>query len=151
VQAFNAILAEKNDSMQVKDIVDNAVFWEDLQHGTQLYQPFSDYIHQLEGDSPGLGRVYHGLMQFSTFVPAWSNGARSHASQAAVTHCSRHGKGDLATATAPAAQCNHSCSCHKLQPTSSILCRQSSLQGQHLHPQQWQQRMRQQRAHSLSV
>jgi hypothetical protein len=43
--------------MQVKDIVDNAVFWEGLQRGIQLYQPFSDYIHQLEGDSPGLGRA----------------------------------------------------------------------------------------------
>jgi hypothetical protein len=56
--------------MQVKDIVDNAVFWEDLQRGIQLYQPFSDYIHQLEGDSPGLGRVYRGLMQLDQHVRA---------------------------------------------------------------------------------
>ncbi len=54
--------------MQVKEIVDNAIFWEDLQRGLQFVRPFSDYIHQLEGDSPGLGRAYHGLMQLDQHV-----------------------------------------------------------------------------------
>ena len=45
-------------------------FWSDLKLAVELLQPFSDMLHQIEGDHPALGRCFVGLEQLDERVRA---------------------------------------------------------------------------------
>jgi hypothetical protein len=54
--------------LQVKKIVEDSIFWSNLEHAITFLQPFSDFIHQIEADRPALGRCYEGLMVLDKHV-----------------------------------------------------------------------------------
>jgi hypothetical protein len=54
--------------VQVRSIIEVNQFWLNLQTSLAFLQPFSDFIHQIEADRPGLGRCYEGLMTIDKHV-----------------------------------------------------------------------------------
>jgi hypothetical protein len=65
--------------LQVQDIIGSHEFWRRLQCAIKFLQPFSDFIHQVEGDTAALRRVYYGLMKLDKHVHStmklWSKDA----------------------------------------------------------------------------
>jgi hypothetical protein len=57
-------------SVQVGGYVSSAAFWRNVKDAIAFYQPFSDFIHQIEADRPALARVQNGIMMLQKHVEA---------------------------------------------------------------------------------
>jgi hypothetical protein len=50
--------------------VNRNTFWRDVKDALAFFQPFSDFIHQVEADRPALARVHCGILELQKHVKA---------------------------------------------------------------------------------